>query len=155
MEGPTCDGAILLDVSKMKDGDRAGLAAFNGHSGVLTIERDGSKTFLVLTHEEIELTNQEHALKELKREEIARVNISGKKQIALKITGDFQPKHNDNATFWYSLDGGKQWQQIGGDYRMRFDYRRLFMGTKFAIFNYATKQQGGYVDIDWFHYHHD
>ncbi|MEB3375161.1 hypothetical protein SFC43_24830 [Bacteroides sp. CR5/BHMF/2] len=26
------------------------------------------------------------------------------------------------------------------------------MGTKFAIFNYATKTKGGYVDIDFFHY---
>jgi hypothetical protein len=35
---------------------------------------------------------------------------------------------------------------------MRFDYRRLFMGTKFAIFNYATKQSGGWVDADDFRY---
>ena len=44
---------------------------------------------------------------------------------------------------------------LGGDYRMRFDYRKLFMGTKFAIFNYSTKQSGGYVDVDWFHYQHE
>ena len=24
------------------------------------------------------------------------------------------------------------------------------MGTKFAIFNYATKETGGWVDVDWF-----
>jgi hypothetical protein len=35
---------------------------------------------------------------------------------------------------------------------MIFDYRRFFMGTRFAIFNYATQQSGGYVDVDWFHY---
>jgi hypothetical protein len=35
---------------------------------------------------------------------------------------------------------------------MVFDYRRFFMGSKFAIFNYATKKAGGYVDVDWFHY---
>ena len=33
-----------------------------------------------------------------------------------------------------------------------FDYRRLFMGTKFALFNYATKSFGGYVDVDFFNY---
>ena len=41
MEGPTCSGAICLDLSKMKDGDRAGLAAFNSDSGVLTIKKQG------------------------------------------------------------------------------------------------------------------
>ncbi|MBR5326495.1 MAG: hypothetical protein IKU49_08425, partial [Prevotella sp.] len=28
----------------------------------------------------------------------------------------------------------------------------FFMGTKFGIFNYATKKKGGYVDIDEFKY---
>lgn len=153
MEGPTCAGMISMDVRKMKDGDRAGFAAFNGTSGILTIEKNGGKTELVLTYEDVELTNQEHAIKEVKREEVARVKLSAK-SVCLKITGDFRPGKNDNATFWYSVDGGKNWKQLGGDYRMRFDYRKLFMGTKFAIFNYCTKQQGGYVDVDWFHYEH-
>jgi len=30
--------------------------------------------------------------------------------------------------------------------------RKLFMGTKFAIFNYATKLLGGYVDLAFFEY---
>jgi arabinoxylan arabinofuranohydrolase len=25
------------------------------------------------------------------------------------------------------------------------------MGARFALFNYATKQSGGYVDVDYFH----
>ena len=36
------------------------------------------------------------------------------------------------------------------DFKMRFDFRKLFMGTKFGIFNYATQALGGYVDVDWF-----
>jgi hypothetical protein len=35
---------------------------------------------------------------------------------------------------------------------MKYDYKRLFMGTRYAIFCYATKNTGGYVDVDWFHY---
>lgn len=156
MEGPTCAGSICMDIRKMKDGDRAGFAAFNGHSGILTIEKNGGKTELVLTYEEVELSNQEHAITNVKREEIARVKISAK-NVCLKITGDFRPNDhgkNDDATFWYSTDMGKTWKQLGDVYKMRFDYRKLFMGTKFAIFNYATKQKGGYVDVDWFHYEH-
>ena len=38
------------------------------------------------------------------------------------------------------------------EFKMRFDYQKLFMGTKFAIFNYATKTTGGSVDIDFFKY---
>ena len=39
MEGPACTGTVWMDVRGMKDGDRAGLAAFNGHSGVSSISR--------------------------------------------------------------------------------------------------------------------
>lgn len=35
---------------------------------------------------------------------------------------------------------------------MRFSYTRLFMGTRYAIFNYATRKTGGYIDIDYFTY---
>jgi beta-xylosidase len=70
----------------------------------------------------------------------------------LKVTGDFRPGQHDVANFFYSLDG-ENWTQIGTkDYRMIFDYRRFFMGTKFGIFNYATKKAGGYVDVDAFVY---
>lgn len=154
MDGPTCEGSISLDISQMKEGDRAGFAAFNGHSGILTIERENAATSLVLSYEEVTLTPDAHAIEEIKREEVARIDLKDLQQINLRITGDFQPGHKDNATFWYSFDGGQNWQQIGGDYQMRFDYRRLFMGTKFAIFNYSTNGNGGYVDVDAFEYKH-
>ena len=76
-------------------------------------------------------------------------------KIWLRIDADFRPGlrgGRDSANFFYSLDG-TQWTKIGtNDYRMRFDWRRFFMGTKFALFCYATKKIGGYVDIDEFCY---
>ena len=77
-------------------------------------------------------------------------------KIWLRIDADFRPKGHgrgtDTANFFYSLDG-EVWTQIGtNDYRLNFDWRRFFMGTKFGIFNYATKKKGGYVDIDEFNY---
>ena len=84
----------------------------------------------------------------------------GSKQISiwLRIDGDFRPGERggkDAANFYYSLDG-EQWTKIGtNDYRMRFDWQRFFMGSKFAIFCYATKKLGGWVDVDSFTYHVD
>ena len=43
----------------MKDGDRAGLAAFNGHSGILTVEKEGKDLFLVMSEEVVSLTDKE------------------------------------------------------------------------------------------------
>jgi hypothetical protein len=36
--------------------------------------------------------------------------------------------------------------------KLRFDYRRFFMGTRYALFCYATRQSGGYADFGQFDY---
>ena len=157
MEGPVCSGAVCLDLRKMKDGDCAGLAAFNGDSGVLTVNRQGRKYVLEMSEQSVALTEREKAVTGVEEKVVEMVVLPSHPSpltphLYLKITGDFQPGHHDVANFYYSLDGD-HWTQIGTrDYRMIFDYRRFFMGTKFAIFNYATKKVGGYVDVDYFEY---
>lgn len=158
MEGPTCSGAIVMDLSKMKDGDCAGLSAFNGDSGVLTIKKEGKRWILSMTEQSVSLTDREKRVTDVKITEKETIELKQKK-IWLRVDGDFRPfKDNDGvkiggdmATFYYSLDG-EQWVKIGSDFKMRFDYRRFFMGTKFGIFCYATKKNGGYVDVDEFKY---
>ena len=150
MEGPTCSGFILMDLSKMKDGDCAGLAAFNGDSGVLTVKKQGRKLTLEMSEQKVSLTDREKAVTNVEEKVIESVPVGTK--LWLRLDGDFQPGHHDAANFFYSTDG-ENWKQIGTkNYRMVFDYRRFFMGTKFGIFNYATKKAGGYVDVDFFHY---
>ena len=157
MEGPTCSGAVSLDLKKMKDGDCAGLAAFNGDSGVLTIKKHGKKYILEMSEQKVSLTEREKAVTNVEEKVVETVDLtshlsSSTSRLYLKLTGDFQPGHHDAANFYYSLDGD-HWTQIGTkDYRMIFDYRRFFMGSKFAIFNYATKKVGGFVDVDYFEY---
>lgn len=149
MEGPTCSAYIEMDISQMKDGDRAGLAAFNGHSGILGVERDGKDTWLTVRHTLVNMTDKEHTVTSVDQSEKARVKLKGK-TIYLRIDGDFN-LGRDIATFYYSTDG-KQWTAIGGEFTMRFDFTRFFMGTRYAIFCYATKASGGYVDINRFEY---
>ena len=162
MEGPTCSGYIRMDLSKMKDGDCAGLAAFNGDSGVLTIKKEGKKLVLQMTEQKVSLTDREKAVTKVDEKIVETVDLSAafksqtsknKSQIIyLRLDGDFQPRHGDAANFYYSLDG-QQWTKIGTEnYRMQFDYRGFFIGSKFGIFNYATKKVGGYVDVDEFCY---
>ena len=160
MEGPTCSGAVLLDLSHLKDGDCAGLAAFNSDSGILTVKRRGKKLTLEMSEQTISLTDREKAVENHTEKIIAQVPLKQTK-IWLRIDGDFRAGDSktsggfgpgrDLATFYYTLDG-KQLTKIGNDYKMKFDWRRFFMGSKFAIFCYATKKAGGYVDVDNFVY---
>lgn len=148
MWGPTCSDTVCLDISGMKDGDRAGFAAFNGDAGLLTVCKEGGKTQLVLTEESVVL-NQQKQVTDNKVTEKTRVDIKGK-QVWLCIHGDFN-RGRDMATFAYSLDG-KTFLPLGGEFKMRFDYRRLFMGTRYAVFNYATKTKGGQVKVKNFQF---
>ena len=158
MEGPQCSGAVCLDLSKMKDGDCAGLAAFNSDSGVLTIKKQGKKLTLEMSEQTVQLTDREKAVQDYQEKVIESIALTAPK-IWLRIDADFRPQAEhkggmpgaDLATFYYSLDG-QQWTRIGSDYKMSFDWRRFFMGTKFGIFCYATKKKGGYIDVAQFDY---
>lgn len=154
MEGPACSGEVSLDVSHMLSGDVAGLAAFNGESAVLAVRCQGKRKFLEMTAQSVEFDKS--GGKRIEAVDIKKqgsVDVTGRKTIRLRLTAVFQEgmRHADEASFQYSLDG-KTWRDIGTKEKMRFDYRKFFMGTKFAIFSYATERLGGYVDVDYFHY---
>ena len=147
MIGPKSIATVKIDFSKMKDGDCAGFAAFNGHSGVMTVERNGKDYILTMTNQTVNLRDSDKAVTSVDSEEIERITLN-KTTLWLQIEADFT-NHKECASFSFSEDG-KIFRKIGQDFRMRFDYRRFFMGTRFAIFNYATKKTGGYVDVDNF-----
>jgi len=157
MEGPCCSGIIVMDLSRMKDGDRAGFAAFNSDTGALTVKKTGKKLTLEMNELKVELTDRNKEVKNVEEKTIESVELKQQK-VWLRIDADFRPVKTqgfmpgkDLATFYYSLDG-ETWTKMGSDYKMGFDWRRFFMGSKFGIFNYATKKAGGYVDIDTFDY---
>jgi len=76
-------------------------------------------------------------------------------KVWLRIDADFRPVEGvgyagkDTARFYYSMDG-KKWTKIGEDYKLLFDWQRFFMGAKFGLFCYATRESGGWADVDWF-----
>lgn len=154
MGAPMSEGIVKIDVSGMKDGDVCGLAAYNGDSGVLRIVRRGGKYVLQLVEEKA-VFKQPRDIERVDETVYAEIPLRLKKTadgkcVWLKVTGDFNPGR-DMASFAYSLDGA-DWHAFDQEIPMRFDYMRHFMGTKFAIFNYATKQPGGHIDVDYFHF---
>ena len=160
MEGPTCSGTIAIDISKMKDGDCAGLAAFNSDTGALVIKKKGKNLVLEMVEMSVTLTDLDKEVTNVEEKVIESIPLNAQlstlnAQLFLRIDADFRPVNGhgrDAANFYYSIDGS-QWTQIGTkDYRLNFDWRRFFMGSKFGIFCYATKKNGGYVDIEAFDY---
>lgn len=150
MPGPTCSDVICINAKGMKDGDKAGFAAFNGDSGVLTIEKNGSQYSLVMSEQNVRLSNDTKTITAVENKTVETVKLPKGKvgSIYLRIDGDFRPGANDAANFYYSTDG-KNFTAIGTkNYRMRFDFSRLFMGTRYAAFYYSAKTEGGKVQIN-------
>lgn len=133
--GPQCSGTVCLDVSNMQDGDFAGLAALQKHYGLVGVEMAGNAKSIVLVSAESGSPVQ-----------VDRVQLT-QDVVHLKLECDFRDRA-DIARFFHSIDG-KQWTVIGKPLRMTYTLPH-FMGYRFALFNYATKTVGGFVDFDHF-----
>lgn len=133
--GPKCSGNISMDVTQMKDGDVAGLAAFQECYGFVGVKKDGNSKFIVMEKGSSKAS-----------EELERIPIN-QDTVYLKIAFDFK-QQTDKAYFFYSLDG-VHWKTIGDTLQMEYTIPH-FMGYRFALLNYATKVTKGYVDFDYF-----
>lgn len=134
--GPECSGNTAMDVSNMKEGDVAGLVLLQKKYAFVGVKAnaDGTKSIVMI--------NGENAAPV----EIARIPLTQTK-VYLKADCDFKNKI-DKAYLYYSLDGNT-WNAIGNRLNMSYTLPH-FMGYRFGLFNYATKNTGGYVDFDYF-----
>ena len=133
--GPESFGTTSVDVSKMKDGDFAGLALLQKKYGLVGVKyENGTKSVVMVSSESGSVVEME------------RVPIT-QQTVYLKADCDFRDR-TDIAYFYYSLDG-KLWSPIGSKLKMEYTIPH-FMGYRFGLFNYATKEIGGFVDFDWF-----
>lgn len=147
MYGPTGSASVSLDTEGMRRGDVAGFAAFNGDSGMLSVKKDDRGKWLVYETSSVSL-DEGHSVSGVASKEYVRLPLESD-MVFLRISTDFNPG-KDLADFYYSYDGC-DWIKINEEpFNMVFDYRRFFMGTRYAIYNYSTEEAGGYVDIDWF-----
>jgi beta-xylosidase len=133
--GPVCTGSTSLDVSNMKDGDFAGFALLQKNYGLVGVRVEGNNKTIVM----INATGGKPVE--------AQTLPLNQKTVFFKAECNFTDK-KDVADFFYSLDG-KSWMPIGTQLKMAYTLPH-FMGYRFTLFNYATKNVGGFADFDFF-----
>jgi len=141
--GPESSNEVALEFSNMKNGDRAGLIALQRFYGWIGVEKSDGNYWLVVEQVNDEKTGPDVTERIALGEDIDRVY--------LKISCDFKgvwPNFADKATFLYSIDG-ENWLSVGETLQMRYTLPH-FMGYRFGLFNYATKETGGTVDFDYY-----
>ncbi|WP_343524316.1 glycoside hydrolase 43 family protein [Pedobacter sp.] len=132
--GPKSTAITSIDVSNMKSGDQAGLMLLQRQFGWVGVKHSGAKkTVVMVSAQKGTVTGDDVP--------------SGQRTIYLKASCDFEHR-TDKGYFFYSFDG-KTWKPIGEPLQMAYTLPH-FMGYRFALFNYATENTGGYVDFDYF-----
>ncbi|WP_372662483.1 glycoside hydrolase 43 family protein [Cohnella sp.] len=137
-EGPKCIGATVMDLSGMKPGDHAGLVALQSNFGTVGIQvADNGDSYVTMC---IKQDGGEEAVDRIRYEA---------SWIHLRI--DFNFVDNIDIAHFYYSENGETWNPIGRPLQMRYTLDH-FMGYRIGLFNYASKQSGGFVDFDYFRY---
>jgi beta-xylosidase len=138
-EGPVCSGMTVIELAHMQPGDHAGLIALQRHFGTVGIQVEENGDL----HVAMCVNGSDGG-----EATVEKIPYEGSR-IYLKIDFNFDDSL-DQARFYYSADGA-QWHAIGRPLQMKYSLDH-FMGYRIGLFNYATKQAGGYVDYDYFRY---
>jgi beta-xylosidase len=130
MQDEALEFTVRVDLAGMKDGVHAGLAMFESSASGLAVVEDGGKRRLTFFH---------------KSEMQDGPALTGR-TIELRVHVD-----GDVATYSYSLDEGKTFQEMGGTVPITFSW---WKGSRPALFAYTTgdANESGHVDFDWARY---
>lgn len=131
VQGPVSDATVEIDVSRLKDGDVAGLGNINVPCSWAGVVKDGKKLTL-------------RWFEQLSNDTID-VPLSSSK-LWLRLHGDYD---DDQAHYEYSIDG-KTFTPIGKE--MKLSYQLItFQGSRVALFAFNHKgKNGGYALFDNF-----
>lgn len=133
---PLVYGTVKLDVEHMADGDVAGLAVFQDPYSWIGIKKVDGANHLYLYRQAYD-SNAEY------EKDCGVVNSD---VVYLQARANFG---TSKVAYYYSTDNVTYERAATVSFEMRY-LITIFVGQRFYLFNYATKSEGGYVDIDWF-----
>lgn len=131
MRYPNCKSEVTVDGSGLKDGDYSGICALQGCYGMIALTKSDGKFYLVMMNREAD----ESSLQGIEQEHIAIQNSV----VRLKVEVDFTMM-KDEASFYYEEHG--VWKMLGGRHKLYFKMDH-FVGCRFGLFVYSTKEIGG------------
>lgn len=139
---PSCEAIVTVDGSRIKDGDYAGLCALQGCYGLVGITKEEGQYYLSMQAREALDLSFVGISKDTKAQEHARVSLPGP-VVTLKVVVNYV-NQLDMADFYYLKDN--EWVKIGISHKLVFKMDH-FVGCRFGLFCYATKEIGGMAEF--------
>jgi beta-xylosidase len=146
--GPACEAVVTLDGRDIKEGDYAGLCFLISSYGFIALTKEEGQYFLVMCARATDdksifgnLVDNQPAV------EYARIPVSTSK-ITLKAYGNFID-NIDECEFYYQ--DGEEWKKLGITHNLVWKMDQ-FVGCRFGLFLYSTKEVGGTAAYSKFRY---
>lgn len=135
--GPDSGFCAKFDVSNMKDGDFAGIGFFSSDPMTIAVAQTDGKRRIVLVEEAAKGWAPD-VKNELDSAELK------KNDVWLKVKQNYLEYASE---FFYSYDG-RNFAQLGGKRGVSYNFFADWLGPRYCVYNYTTKEPGGYVDVD-------
>jgi len=146
--GPTCEAIVTLDGSELKDGDHAGLCFLISSYGLIALTREEGKYYLVMLARDTDDKSIFGSLIDNKPGvEYERILVNRDK-VALKANGYFVD-NKDECEFYYKDE--EEWKKLGITHNMVWKMDQ-FVGCRFGLFLFSTKEIGGTAEFSKFRY---
>ena len=131
-------GTVRLDVTKLADGDRAGICIFQDPYAQIGVEKKNGEYKIYWRQDALD------GAAASTKEQYASATVTD--IVYLRASFNY---NTSKTKFYYSLDN-KTWSALGGETSMGFNLS-VFVGARFGLFCYATSALGGgSADFDWF-----
>ncbi len=146
--GPACEAEITLNGAELNDGDYAGLCLLISTYGLIALTKEDGRYFLVMRARVPEDTSMMgNLVDDDPGTEFARIPVDGP-VVTLKAKCDFVD-NRDTCEFYYQ--SGEQWVKLGVTHKMFYKLDH-FMGCRFGLFLFSTKETGGTAEFSRFQY---
>lgn len=148
MMWPECAAEVTVDGSMLKNGDVAGLCAFQGCYGLIGITKEYGNYYLVVINRQIQHTSaKDLTVDYMPGTLIEKVKLPEDK-VRIRINANFEG-FQDEVEFFYQNKG--RWKRIGGTHKLMFKMDH-YMGCRFGLAIYATREKGGKAIFKDFRY---
>jgi beta-xylosidase len=131
MQDPSFDLTARIDTKRMSTGQQAGVAMFsNRPSGIRVVDMAGNRRLVFFAQ----------------ASETAGPALT-KNLIQLRVHVE-----SEMATYSYSIDEGRSFQQLGQPTRIYFSWWKAARPALFSFNTDSAAKEPGAIDIDWVHY---
>ncbi len=145
---PACAAEVTVDASGLKDGDVAGLCAFQGCYGFVGITRELGHLYLIVMDRRLENTRQFDRTGDYMPGNLREKIRIADDEVRLRVNVQADGARNMAEFFFQNKN---RWKRVGETHNLFFRLDHS-MGCRFGLFLYSTETTGGQVLFKKFRY---